>query len=304
MRRVKCLCLMAICLMTSSTAFAQYYYSSPVVSEQVIYSTPVVSSQATATTAPNPLSICNCGGSTTGCDCKNLNCQIALPPCKTSGPTVKKPIGTDIVGSIPKIDVNNDCQTLLYDFEYPTDVPQIHCTTETCTEIGKKSITCVPGCSFSVCVPINDCTKQTVECKLVKKVMKMQIWQRNDPKLGTTYDVYVINDADPNSAYHAGGMPAKWLVVHCATPGQIRTKFPDAKKTDGSPLVYGAGKDAKSEATEADVDVKLVIDEEQIKKEVEAAANAAATKSNPSKSITQTDSSPEKPQAQSTAKSS
>jgi hypothetical protein len=302
--RVKSLSLMAILVMTSSTAFAQHYYSSPVISEHVIYSTPVVTTQVTVPTV-NPLSICNCGGnSTTGCDCRNLNCQITLPPCKTSGPTVKKPIGTDIVGKIPKFDVNTDCQKLLYEFEYPTDVPQIHCTTETCTEIGKKNITCVPGCSFSVCVPINDCTKQTVECKLVKKVMKMQIWQRNDPRLGVAYDVYVSNDTDPSSAYHAGGMPAKWLVVHCATPAQIKSKFPDAKKSDGTPLVYGVGKDAKSVATDADVDLRLVIDEEQLKKEIEAAAKSSATHTKNAGSLTETGPSLQKSQSQPTSTSS
>lgn len=301
--QVKRLCLVTAFMMASSTAFAQVYYSSPIVSEQVIYSTPVITSQPAQ--VANPLSICNCGGtSSTGCDCKNLNCQITLPPCKTSGPTIKKPIGTDIVGTIPKIDVNTDCQKLLYEFEYPTDVPQIHCTTETCTEIGKKSINCVPGCSFSVCVPINDCTKQTVECKLVQKVMKMQIWERIDPVLNKAYDVYVINDSNPSSSFHAGGMPAKWLVVHCATPGQIRSKFPDAKKTDGTPLVYGAGKGAKSEATEADVDIRLVIDEEQIKKEIEAAAKSAGSNLKTGGDLSKSDSAIEKPQVEATPKQS
>jgi len=101
--------------------------------------------------------------------------------------------------------------------------------------------------------------------------MKMELWQRKSKKLGKlVFDVYVINDPDETSPYHAGGMPEKWLIVHCATADEIKRRFPNSTRADGSPLVKSA-KGAKPIASDADVDIKLVIDKAMVEEFVSQA---------------------------------
>ena len=113
--------------------------------------------------------------------------------------------------------------------------------------------------------------------------MKMELWRRQDPVKGTVYDVYVINVA-PNIA---GGMPERWLILHCATKDQFRQRFPNARRADGSPLVKNAPKDAKPQKTTADVSIELTVKqalvEHYVRKSHEAAkvSPAAETKKSP-----------------------
>ncbi len=111
---------------------------------------------------------CGCGNTHCkgDCDCKYLDCKIHLPNCKTCRPTCKTPIDCKIVGKIPKVIIEKNCLQKITDFQYIVDVPQVECVTEYCEEIGKKQIQCLPGCCFSVCVPIAKCITETVECKI------------------------------------------------------------------------------------------------------------------------------------------
>jgi len=105
--------------------------------------------------------------------------------------------------------------------------------------------------------------------------MPMELWQRS--KNGQpVYDVYVINNSDPQSPFHAGGMPAKWLVLHCGSKEDVKDRFPTAIRADGTPLVE-AEKDATPKATPADVNIEMVTDIEKIQ-EYENQAKAMAKK--------------------------
>lgn len=101
--------------------------------------------------------------------------------------------------------------------------------------------------------------------------MNMEVWQRQDKgRAGLVYDVYVINNPDPNSPFHAGGMPAKWLVMHCASPNEFRAKFPNSVSESGQPLVKSKP-DAKPQTTKADVPIEMIVDQEEIEKYVATA---------------------------------
>lgn len=141
------------------------------------------------------------------------------------------------------------------DFEALTDVPQICCVSETCIEIGKKLLQCLPGCCFDVCIPTFQCKSDIIECKMVQKAMPMELWERIDHGQ-TVYDVFVVNNRDPNSNFHAGGMPAKWVVMHCGTKAHVQSRFPG--------LLAKAGKGAKPQSTPADVEISLVVDEKKM----------------------------------------
>ena len=239
----------------------------------VYHSPPVVQTHSV-----DPVTAC-CGGSVTGdCKCKHLHCELKLHPphCKKTGPTTKTPIYIKILGKIPKDEQNYDCYELIKDFNYDTLVPTILCTTTKCVEIGTKTLQCEvegcrPGCSFTVCIPVKNCVTKTVECKLVKKPMPHKIFKRTDPNdhPKVSYDVYVINNADENSPYHAGGMPERWLVMHCATKEQVQAKFPNM-------LAKNQGKNVKPKATTADVGIELLVKKELVKQFVEAAKEKAA----------------------------
>ena len=228
--------------------------SAPIVSNPIILGAPIQST--------NPFDACQCGSTPGGgeCKCKDLHCELKLSShCKHTRPLYKHPIPCEILGKIPKEKYEVNCEQLKRKFQYLTKVPQIHCTTEVCTEIGKKDLQCIPGCCFSVCVPTTACKTETVECKLVNKMMNLEIWERNDPERGLVYDVDVINDRNPSSEFHAGGMPAKWLVMHCGSKAELSQCFADAKKSDGSLLFTSVKKGTKPKATKADVDIKLVV---------------------------------------------
>lgn len=241
----------------------QPVYSAPATT---YHSAPVTRSNVVTTRAVDPLSVCDCGGTTTGtCDCKNLNCEIRLPHnCKTVGPTKTTPIDCDIYGTIPKMNDDIHCYDWELDFQHVTKVPQVWCTTEKCVEIGKKTLECVPGCSFSVCIPINNCEKKTVECRLVDQLMNMVIKRRLENNQ-SVYDVYVINDKNPSSQYHAGGMPGEWLILHCASAAQVRSRLPNAKKADGTPLVKKSQGHVEPQPTEADVDIQMIVEQSLLK---------------------------------------
>ncbi|MFG0264948.1 MAG: hypothetical protein ACF8AM_07320, partial [Rhodopirellula sp. JB055] len=113
-------------------------------------------------------------------------------------------------------------------------------------------------------VPINDCEKKTVECRLVPQLMQMKIYRRKEGSR-TVYDVYVINDPDPNSPFHAGGMPAKWLILHCATAEQVRAQLPNATKQDGTPIVNKSTKGKSTPNKEANVNIEMVVKESILK---------------------------------------
>lgn len=214
----------------------------------------------------DPVDSC-CGTAHKGdCKCKHgLNCELTLSrhPCNRGGQLRKTPRRYNIVGKIPKIDDVTDCYKEITKFNYNTLVPTIVCTTHKCVEIGTKTIQCEvgdckPGCSFRVCVPINDCTTKTVECRLVDKEMPHRVMQRTDPDSGeVTFDVYVINNSDESSPYHAGGMPEEWLVMHCASKDDVRRKFP-------SMVVSNRGKNVEPQLTDADVNIKLAFDKDAI----------------------------------------
>ncbi len=88
---------------------------------------------------------------------------------------------------------------------------------------------------FSVCVPVKQCVTQSGKCKRVPKLMPVELWQRElDGRL--VYDVYIINSPDVNSNFDAGGMPAKWVILHCETLDDVEKRFPGAVSTGGKPM--------------------------------------------------------------------
>ncbi|MEO1525734.1 MAG: hypothetical protein AAFX06_09870 [Planctomycetota bacterium] len=307
--------VMAVCAGHASTLHAQYY-SETIIHSAPVYSTPVITypstpvypsvvSQPVVQSMPQPVPqsvsvsdpVANCcGGTTTGdCTCKNLgSCELTLVPsnCRRSGRTTKTPIPFTKYGKIPKDNIDVNCYTKVAEFNYDTKVPTIECKTVYCKEIGKKTIQCEvddcrPGCYFKVCVPINECVTKTVECKFVWKEMPHIIYRRDDPNRRDVYDVYVINDPDVNSPYHAGGMPKEWLIMHCATKAQVQAKFPNQ-------IASNKGKKLKSQPTDADVDVELVVDQEMLQKAIEEEANAGTQKTAETEKVVATSDSQEK----------
>lgn len=234
-------------------------YQTPIISTPIFPSTPGISQ--------DPFAACSCNPTNPGeCKCKNLDCKIKLPlNCKNSKPPTKTPILCKIYGKIPVHTIESNCLNKHCDFQYVTDVPEVHCIKETCCEIGTKLIQCLPGCCFNVCVPINACVTQTVQCKLSPKNMPMELWRR-DQDGQVLYDVFVINNPDVNSPFHAGGMPAKWVIMHCGTAAQFHQRFPGAVCSDGKPMLNAKNlkQGVKPESTSADVDIKLVVDEKKV----------------------------------------
>jgi len=229
----------------------------------------------------DPFSACKCGcdpSSPGDCKCKCLDCKVRLPQnCKIMRGPHKTPIPCTVFGKVPKRTVKSCCTEKRCDFEYGTEVPEIHCVTDYCNEIGKRTLQCMPGCCFSVCVPLFECTTEKVECKLTLKPMKMELWTRRDDRTGqTVFDVYVINQKDPNSPYHAGGMPARWLILHCGSQTDFNNRFPGIDSNTGGSLGK-LDKDAKPEATPADVKIELITDKKEIKKHMDKADNGEAT---------------------------
>ncbi len=273
MNVLRCAVVIAIAVtLAPACSMAQFYgqptyHSGPIVSQPMI----VVSPQPVTR---DPFDACKCGcppGSPGDCKCKHLDCKIRLSTnCKATKPLKITPINCRVCGKIPKREYSENCLKKICDFYYDTEVPEIHCAIETCTEIGKKSLECLPGCCFSVCVPVKECTTEKVECKLVLKRMPMQLWKRKDEGRDV-FDVYVINDCDENSEFFAGGMPEKWLVIHCGSKQDIMHRFPGALCADGSPMVISK-KGTKPKATPADVDIELVLDEKKVEEFVKQAA--------------------------------
>lgn len=269
--------------LTSGVVDAQSYAiqtSAPIYQQPVYLSSPPAGSQL-KTNAGWDKCDCQCPQPGNGpCDCKNLNCKIKLPAgCKnTTGPT-KTPIACKIYGKIPVFNYNQNCLEQCCDFRYLTEVPEVHCVCEQCVEIGKKMIQCLPGCCFSVCVPVNKCQTKTVQCKLGQKEMPMQLWKRTQ---GTqiVYDVYVINSPNRDSPDHAGGMPDKWVIMHCGTEADFNARFPGAVCTDGTPALGAKAtpKNAKPQSTTADVELKLVVDQEELANYIKQDANEEESK--------------------------
>lgn len=259
--------LAAACgVLSAGEAVAQVYYYRTVPSEVVVSST-VVASNCTTPTPTKPSDDCHCGPSTPGtdaCECKScLDCKITLPTncCKTSGTT--RPIKNKILGTIPKRSRNISCYDFEIDFEWETDVPQVVCETQKCVGIDKMLVNCMPDCNFEVCVPVVECCDKVEKCELTKKRMKMKAKHRRNG----TWDIYVINNADENSPFHAGGMPEVWLTHHCLDPEQLQREFPGqsfaaadetaeqvVEKIASKPSAKPAPKSAKSEPTTAEAD--------------------------------------------------
>ncbi len=229
----------------------------------------------------DPFSACNCNPSTPGdCKCKNLDCKLRLPHnCKVVRGPHKTPIPCTVYGKVPKRSVKSSCTQKLFGFEFETEVPEVHCVTDYCNEIGKRTLQCMPGCCFSVCVPIFECTTEKVECKLVTKRMRMELWSRQEGQ-SVVYDVYVINEKDPASAFHAGGMPARWLILHCASPTHFNSRFPGIDINTGARL-GNVDKESKPKATPADVKIELITDKDEIEKHIGKADTGEATPNTP-----------------------
>ena len=229
----------------------------------------------------SPLSVCNCNQPNGDCKCKNLDCKIKLPSnCTKKTVASKTPIPCKIYGKIPIYKYNSNCLVKECDFQYQTEVPQIQCGCEECVEIGTKLVQCLPGCCFNVCVPTFCCKTQSVKCELILKEMPMQLWQRTENGR-TVYDVYVINNPAQDSPFFAGGMPAKWVIMHCGTRAEFDSRFPGAC-SNGNPISDTATqKDATPQTTAADVKLEMIVDqkqlEEYVKQESETTADSEAT---------------------------
>ncbi|WP_345688000.1 hypothetical protein [Novipirellula caenicola] len=168
----------------------------------------------------------------------------------------KTPIHVKIIGRIPRIDEETNCYVTKIDFQAPTKVPYVISKTHRCVEIGKRAITCLPGCTFSLCVPINECCENVLTCELRNKTMNLRAWKRNNG----TYDVYVLNQA--SGPFSAGGMPEKWLVMHCATKSQVESKFPEVQVTarDGKPVSERVVLNRRvPQSTSADTEMEFVV---------------------------------------------
>ena len=203
----------------------------------------------------NPCS--HCGHSPCNCDCNHcLDCEIRLSHHCDRRTCSKTPIPFNIIGHIPKINEETNCYVTKIDFQAPTKVPYVICKTHRCVEIGKRAITCLPGCTFSLCVPIAECCETVLTCELRDKMMKLRAWKRDNG----SYDVYVLNEA--SGAFSAGGMPEKWLVMHCASKAQVESKFPSVQVTarDGKPVSQRVVMTPhRSKPTTADTEMELVI---------------------------------------------
>ncbi|EMI22057.1 hypothetical protein RMSM_01016 [Rhodopirellula maiorica SM1] len=190
----------------------------------------------------------------------------------------KTPIHLKIIGRIPRINEETNCYVTKIDFQAPTKVPYVISKTHKCVEIGKRAITCLPGCTFSLCVPINECCESVLTCELRNKTMNLRAWKRDNG----TYDVYVLNEA--SGAFSAGGMPEKWLVMHCATKSQVESKFPAVQVTarDGKPVSERVVLNAhRPKSTSADTEMEFVVsqpdEEAEAEKSEPAATSSAAT---------------------------
>lgn len=263
-----------VVLLNSSLASAQSQttgaYILPPAYAQPVYMPP------TAIVPTDPFAACQCNPSNPGdCKCKNLDCKIRLPQnCKNVRGPYKTPVPCTVYGKVPKRTIKSCCAQKLFGFEYLTDVPEIQCITDYCNEIGKKTLECLPGCCFSVCVPLNECTTEKIECKLISKPMKMELWSRNENGQ-IKYDVYVINDKNPDSSYHAGGMPGRWLVLHCGSSTHFNNRFPGIDINTGASLGK-LDKNIKPKATPADVDIELITDKAKIKEYMKKAETGEA----------------------------
>ena len=245
-------------LSAQTYAFPQPVIGTPVVPPQIMVNQiPMTTGSACTpqTCAPS------CGFPAGDCNCKqcNKNCEPRLcsPFCRTLLKRDKRPLSCEIVGKIPLHRSEGNCRSLYFEGVVTTKVPQVHCTNNVCVEIGTKLIKCLENCFFEVCIPVAECCESAKECKLVDKPMKVRVYKREDPRFGTVFDVHVINDVDPASNFHAGGMPKEWVILSCATIDQLKSKCPQVSKLDGTKL-FDTVADAKSEPTEADTDIRLV----------------------------------------------
>ena len=297
MQLSKLLILPALLLvgLTAGNASAQgYIVGTPVPAyQQPIYTQAPPAGSSLKSAPVLSSSTCQCPQPGNGaCKCKNLSCKIQLPyDCKKeTGPT-RTPIPCKIYGKIPVFEYYADCLEKHCDFRYDTEVPEVHCVCEKCVEIGTKLIQCLPGCCFSVCIPQNQCTTKSVQCKLGCKTMPMELWKRVENKQ-TRYDVYVINNPSVESSDHAGGMPSKWVIMHCGTKEQFLARFPNAVCSDGKPILADneTSKDAKPEATTADVKLEMVVDQEQLASYLQQRSQIEeSTTANDSKTETETE---------------
>lgn len=182
------------------------------------------------------------------CDCKHLHCEIRMTNHCYKEQCTKDPLENKPMGKIDVRNYDTHCYGPPTDFKADTRVPVIICKTEKCVEIGKQDYDCLPGCKFTLCVPINDCLKKTITCELVEQEMMMRVFARSQNGV-VTYDVYVLNQ--PSGPHSAGGMPAKWVLMHCATWAQVEKRFPGVAKPAQASLKTTAKGIVLQEATKA-----------------------------------------------------
>jgi hypothetical protein len=114
--------------------------------------------------------------------------------------------------------------------------------------------------------------------------MRLQAKKRDSGQ----WDIYVLNDVNPGSAYHAGGMPKVWLVYHCITAEAVRKAFPDVTVANNEPA-----KDVKivsrSEPApkQLDTEIKLQVSQKELEASMTSApAPKKTTPSEPSQKAT------------------
>ena len=78
-----------------------------------------------------------------------------------------------------------------------------------------------------------------------------------------SFDVYVINADSGNK--HAGGMPKRWLIFHCATIGQIKAKLPQVNiainaKKGGKKVVQGSSEHPNPDAFKK-IEIRYIVDQ-------------------------------------------
>lgn len=247
-------------------ASAQTYYRQRVVHPTQNYTvvTPSAPVAPAAQPCSKPTDPCNTpSNKPCNCECKVcLDCEIKLPDNCCKKECTPKPLYVEVLGKIPTVHENTNCYVHVVPFEYEVKVPTIVCWTRTCTEISKRSFECIPGCSFELCVPINECEEKVVKCELRNRKMRLEAKKRDNG----LWDVYVLNDVDPASAYHAGGMPKIWLTLHCATLDKVKATYPNV--TIASVETKDANSKVAADDTKSlDTDIQLVIKEEELTEE-------------------------------------
>lgn len=250
-------------IVASPIAMAQTYYRQRVVypSQNYTVVTPAAPAAPAAQPCSKPTDPCNTpSNKPCNCECKVcLDCEIKLPDNCCKKECTPKPLHVEVLGKIPTVHENTNCYVHVVPFEYEVKVPTIVCWTRTCTEISKRSFECIPGCSFELCVPINECEEKVVKCELRKRKMKLEAKKRDNG----LWDVYVYNDSDYASPYHAGGMPKVWLTLHCATLDKVKATYPEIAIAS-TEAKAGESAVAVDNVRALETEIELIVKEEEL----------------------------------------